>query len=77
MSMQVRVKLMGALKAKSPAGGTLEVPEDATIDAVLETLNIDSNSVHIVIVNNKPQGDRSQTLSADDELTILPPVGGG
>ena len=75
--MRLRVKLMGALKAKAPAGGTLELPEDATIAAVLEALNIDSNSVHIVIVNNKPQGDRSHALSADDELTILPPVGGG
>ncbi len=75
--MQVRVKLMGALKAKAPAGDTLELPEGATIEAVFNALDIDSQAIQVVMLNNRPQTDRDHTLSADDELTILPPVGGG
>jgi len=75
--MRVRVKLMGALKGKTPEGGTLELPDEATVDTLLATLEIDPRVVQVVMVNNKPQKDRTLPLSPDDELTILPPVGGG
>ena len=77
MGITVRVKLMGSLKAKSPQQDSLELPDGATIADVLQRLDIDSKTIQIVMVNSKPQGDRSYVLSADDELTILPPVGGG
>ena len=75
--MQVRVTLMGALKAKSPQGGAVDVPEGATIDDVLAALDIEPQAVQIVMVGGKPQPDRRTTISAGDELTIVPPVGGG
>lgn len=75
--MQVRVKLMGVLKAKSPPDNVLELPDESTINDLLSALDIDASFVQIVMVNNKPQPNRETVLAADDELTVLAPVGGG
>ena len=75
--MQVRVKLMGALKDKTPVDERLDLPAAATIEDALQSLEITAPQIQIVMVNGRPQPDRSQALSPDDELTVLPPVGGG
>ena len=75
--MQLRLKLMGALKAKTPQGGALELNDGASINDVLNTLDIPASHVQIVMVNGKPQPNRDTPLTAEDELTILAPVGGG
>ena len=75
--MQVRVKLMGGLKAKSPPNNIVELAEAASIDDLLQALDLDPTRVQTVMVNGKPKKDRNTTISPDDELTILPPVAGG
>lgn len=75
--MEIRVKLMGALKAKSPPGDVLDLPDAATINDVLAALDIGAAQVQIVMVNGKPQPDRNRSVEAGDELTVLAPVGGG
>ena len=75
--MQIRIKLMGALKEKEPPEGLLDVSEGTTIDDVVQQLDISSAQVQIVMVNNRPQPDRTVVVNANDELTILAPVGGG
>lgn len=75
--MEIQVKLMGALKAKSPPENRIEIPENSTINDVLQALDIESRQVQIVMVNDKPQPDRSRTVQPGDELTVLAPVGGG
>ena len=75
--MKLQVKLMGPLKAKTPEGGTLDLSDGASINDVLAALDIPSNHVQMVMVNGKPQPNRDTSLYADDELTILAPVGGG
>ena len=75
--MRVRVKLMGALTAKSPPDDLSEVGQDASIDDVLTALAIEPAEIQIVMVNGRPQPDRTGPLSESDELTILAPVGGG
>ena len=75
--MELRVKLMGALKAKTPAGERLSVDDAATVEQVLQALGIAATQVQIVMVNGRPQGNRALPLSPDDELTVVPPVGGG
>ena len=75
--MQVRVNLMGALKAKAPEGNMLELPEGATINDVLQCLDISAPQIQIAMVNNRPRPNRDHALSPDDELTLVPPVGGG
>jgi sulfur carrier protein ThiS len=75
--MFLKLKLMGALKAKTPQGGTLELNDGASINDVLQTLEIPASHVQIVMVNGKPQPNRDTLLTSEDELTILAPVGGG
>lgn len=75
--MIVRVKLMGTLKAKSPPGGTLELAAGATIADALQALNIAADSVQVFTVNGSLERNRDRVLGANDELSILPPVGGG
>jgi len=75
--MQVRIKLMGTLQPKSPEGGTLQVPEGATVEAVLRLLEISSGGIQVFLINGSPKRDLSHQLEADDELTVLGPVGGG
>lgn len=75
--MKIRVKLMGMLKEKTPSDGLLEVEEDSTIHDALETMGIEVDSVQVFTVNGSLVRDKQHVLSADDELTVLPPVGGG
>jgi molybdopterin converting factor small subunit len=75
--IQVHVKLMGMLKEKTPAGGMLELADGATVAAVLERLQIPPESVQLVTLNGQLVRDPNRPLAVDDELTILPPVGGG
>lgn len=75
--MIVKVKLMGALREKTPDGGEVSVDDGATINDVLHSLDIAAPQVQIVLVNGKPQPNRDTAISADDELTVLAPVGGG
>jgi molybdopterin converting factor small subunit len=75
--MRVRVKLMGTLRSKTPPDGALEVPDAATITTVLEKLQIPPQQIHVVMVNGRPERDKNRPLAADDELTVLAPVGGG
>ncbi len=75
--MEIRVKLMGVLKPKSPDNGKLELADAATIDDALRALDIAAASVQVFTVNGQLVRDRSRVLSAGDELSVLPPVGGG
>jgi hypothetical protein len=75
--MLIRLKLMGMLKARTPPGGALEVADGATIDDVLRALDIVSPALRVFTVNGVFERDRSRVLAPDDELTAIPPVGGG
>ncbi len=75
--MQVRVKLMGTLRKKTPPGGVLELSDDATVEQAFEALNVARDRVQVVTVNGDLERDYTVALNPDDELTILAPVGGG
>jgi thiamine biosynthesis protein ThiS len=75
--MQIRVQLMGTLKEKSPPQGGLEVPDGTTVAQLLERLQIDPRSVQVCTLNGRLVRDRNTPLHDGDELTVLPPVGGG
>lgn len=80
--MNVRVKLMGALRSKLPPGakgGMAEVPcpEGQTVAALLEALGIASGNIHLVMVNGAMEMDRGKGLKEGDEVTVFPPVAGG
>jgi len=75
--MQIRVKLMAALKEKSPEGNVLSLSDGATINDALVALKVPGNFVHLVMVNNQMERDRGRELAEDDELMVIPPVGAG
>jgi molybdopterin converting factor small subunit len=80
--MQVRIKLMGHLRSKLPAGaegGTARVDVDpgTSLSSALERLGIASGQAHLVLVNGTMEHDRQRPLGEGDELTVFPPVAGG
>jgi molybdopterin converting factor small subunit len=75
--MRIRLKLMGVLKAKTPAGGALDLPAGATIDDALRALDATSPAIRVFTVNGTFERDRARVLADDDELAVIPPVGGG
>ena len=77
MMVEIQVKLMGVLKDKMPEDGRLELPDAGTIQDALDVLGIATETVHAVTLNGQLERDKSRRLSNDDELTVLPPVGGG
>ena len=75
--MQIRLKLMGMLKPRTPPGGAIEVAAGATIDDVLRALDIAPQTVRVFTVNGEFERDRARVLAPNDELSAIPPVGGG
>ena len=75
--MEIQVKLSGFLKEKTPPGGTLTLADGATLDDALTALGIAATSVQSSLVNGKFEKNRRRALAAGDEVTLLPPVGGG
>jgi len=75
--MKISVKLMASLRDRTPEGGVLELPDEATVNQALEALEVPGDHVHLVMVNNQMEKDRDRALAADDELIVLPPVGAG
>jgi molybdopterin converting factor small subunit len=80
--MQVRIKLMAALRNKLPAGSSggaaqLEVPPGSSVAAVLKRLAIESGHIHLVMVNGEMEPDRNRLLQEGDDIVVFPPVAGG
>lgn len=74
--MKIQVKLMGMLKEKAPDDG-LQLADGASIGDALDALGIDRESVHVFTINGQLVRDKARVLADGEELTVLPPVGGG
>jgi sulfur carrier protein ThiS len=75
--MEIHLKLMGILKDRAPENGTIELADEGTIEDALVAVGIPSDSVQVFTVNGTVERDRHRVLKPDDELTVLPPMGGG
>lgn len=78
--MRIRIKLMGALRNKFPnSQGLTEIETEsaATVNSVLEKLQLSTGGVHLVMVNGEMEHERARPLADGDELTLFPPVAGG
>ena len=68
---------MGGLKEHAPSDGKLQLPGGSTIADALAALQIDPARAQVVLHNGRPQANHGQDLSEQDELTVIPLVGGG
>lgn len=75
--MQIKLRLMGSLRDRMPSAGELEIPEQTTVNELLEILEIPEKRVQVISINNQFEHDRDRLLQADDQVTILPAVVGG
>lgn len=75
--MRIDLKLMGLLKDKAPAGGGLELPDGATVADLFGQLDVPLDSAYVVSINGSLERDRQHQLTDGDQVTIIPPVGGG
>ncbi len=77
--MSIRVKLVGLLKEYAPQGDgvNLEGGGGRTVAEVMADLRIPLASVSITLVNGRHVKDQDYVLEEGDELTLLPPIGGG
>ncbi len=83
--MQITITLRGMLTRYLPAGSgrqsrSVEVADDATIDAVLTHLDVPKELAHLVLLNGEAiPTSRFQTtaLHAQDALAVWPPLSGG
>jgi len=78
-TMGVKVKLVGFLRKYAPQGENLnlENADGRTVAEVMAELGIVPASVSVVLVNGHYVKPRSYVLQEGDELTLLPPIGGG
>lgn len=74
--MNVRVKLFASLRQFGPDAQQIDLPADATIDAVERALDLPPSIRLLRIVNgeHRPPGHR---LHEGDELALFPPIAGG
>ncbi len=76
--MKIHVKLMGTLKDRMPPDGAIQLPDDdSTIENALTALKIPVDTVQVFSVNGSIERDLARQLQEGDELSVLPPVGGG
>ena len=79
-TITVRCKLVGDLRRFMPAGergqGTLQLTAPATVDDVLERLELPARD-HLTVGVNGTLTGHDTALSEGDELTIVSPMEGG
>lgn len=79
--MQVRAKLFATLSreyTQVPSGTPLavELPAQATIETLLEQLEVPPDEVKVAFVNGRSR-PLDWTLCEGDEVGIFPPIAGG
>ena len=79
--MQVTVKLFATLTRYGQGGRAgapvvIELPEDATLQHLIDELKIPSEETRIIFVNGIIQ-ETDYRLKDGDEVGMFPPIGGG
>jgi len=75
--MKITLELLGILADRDDAVDRLELPADATIQQVVEELDLVHGINVTFTVNNRIVRDRAHVLREGDHLIIVPPVIGG
>lgn len=75
--MRILVRLHGGLRRHtSPGPVQVDVRDDATAADVIAALNLRPGEVWLVTLNDELI-DVTYPLQPEDELSLIPPVGGG
>jgi molybdopterin converting factor small subunit len=78
--MQVQVKLFSLLREHLPeeakGEGTIDLPEGATVEDLVEHLGI-VRRIRILSINGERETDRARPLQEGDNVRIFPFVVGG
>ncbi len=76
--MQIRVRLFAGLRERAGVDVLeLELPDGATVADALERLRPVAGDLQVVMAVNREYADAADSLHADDELALIPPVSGG
>lgn len=73
--MQVKIKLFASLRKFGPDEQIIELPDNATIDDAINSLNIPKTAL-LRIVNGEHRPAVHQ-MKDGDELALFPPIAGG
>lgn len=73
--MQVKIKLFASLRQFGPDEQVIELPDNATIDDAINSLNFPKTAL-LRIVNGEHRPAVHQ-LKDGDELALFPPIAGG
>lgn len=79
--MRVTVKLFATLVrfkdgARAAAPFEMDLPEDASVQDLIDLLKIPAGEAHVIFVNNIIE-DATTKLKNGDVVGMFPPVGGG
>ena len=76
--MNVHVRLFAALREQAGTGRLeLELADGATVSDVWPLLGLGDEPSGLLYARNKAYVDRSESLTAGDEIAVIPPVSGG
>lgn len=75
MHMKVKIKLFASLRSFGPDEQVIELPDNATIDDAINTLDIPKTAL-LRIVNGEHRPPKHQLQDGDD-LALFPPIAGG
>ena len=79
--MQVNIKLFANLRKKLPKGSmgkaTIDLADQATINDLIQHLDIPFDLAQMVLVNGEQTREFDEALSDGDQVSIFPPVAGG
>lgn len=73
--MKVKIKLFASLRKFGPDEQVVELPENATIDDAINSLNIPKIAL-LKIVNGEHR-PANYPLKDGDDLALFPPIAGG
>jgi molybdopterin synthase catalytic subunit len=76
--VNVRVRLFAGLREQAGVGAVdLELAEGAAVGDVWPRLGLGDEPPGLLYARNRAYVDRSESLSAGDEVAVIPPVSGG
>lgn len=73
--MKVKIKLFASLRQFGPEEQVVDLPENATVDDVVTSLNLPKMAL-LKIVNGEHRPSHYH-LKDGDELALFPPIAGG